>query len=165
MVIAVKASTANGNLTRLRSAWEMVTMMMDRKFLEIELHAEEDRSRKPHEGARHGAETIPESGTTVNTLPELVNESPNAPRGSTPWRRDHSQKCPDCEYTAGVSNGESHHGAVHAKVSHDGQHRDEEPMADSSTTETTMSDSPHEGERHAGKTVPERPGSDRPGRW
>ena len=29
----------------------------------------------------------------------------------------------------------------HAKVSHDGQHRDGEPMAQSSTTETTMSDS------------------------
>ena len=50
-----------------------------------ELHAEEDRPREPHEGACHGGETIPESVTTVNALPELVKESPlrRAPR----WRR------------------------------------------------------------------------------
>ena len=29
------------------------------------------------------------------------------PRGSMPWRRDHSRKCHDCEYTAGARKGES----------------------------------------------------------
>ena len=134
----------------------------DEQGLSGELHAEEDRPWESHEGACHSAE---ENIATEGTLPELVKENPKAPRGSTPWRRDHSRKCVDCEYTAGVRNGGSHDTADHAKVSHDGHHRDEEPMAESSTTETTMSDSPHEGERHAGKTIPERPGSDRRGRW
>ena len=97
----------------------------DGQDLSGELHAEEDRPRESHEGACHGGETIPESVTTVNTLPELVKESPKAPRGSTPWRRDHSRKCLDCEYTAGFRNGEYHHGADHAKISYNGQHCDE----------------------------------------
>ena len=34
VVMAVKASTANGNWTWLRSAWEVVTIMTDNAFLE-----------------------------------------------------------------------------------------------------------------------------------
>ena len=34
------------------------------------------RVRKPHEGARHGGETIPESVLTANTLWKFVTESP-----------------------------------------------------------------------------------------
>ena len=71
-----EGSSGNGNWTWLRSAWEVLTMLTDKKFLEIELHAEADRSRKPHEGARHGGETIPESVLTANALREFVTESP-----------------------------------------------------------------------------------------
>ena len=144
-------------------------MMTDMKFLEIELHAEEDRSRKPHEGARHGGETIPESALTANTLREFVMESPTMeqtmPKFPTmgnivtksPWRKVPRRRQP-CGTAPTRENTmpERPFPRDLARIGLEGGNDDDgQDLSGELHAEEDRPRESHEGACHGGETIPE----------